>query len=184
MIAKRAMGQCSETCHAYMASPERVGMNGHSADCPALYPLQPQPGEQKDALTRLVVHIRLRDPDCVDFEALDLISEAREEHKTVIVERDGADERARMLLDAKNAIVGVFEQKVAGLEHDLAKTMDTLLATQKRMGEGRQTNLDEGREQGHMDAFLWLRAHHKGILAPTAEDMRVDLAQMMGTEPL
>lgn len=212
MTTKRTMGQC--TCRKYL--PHQT-LEGHAPDCPALYPLQRQPGDEKDALTRLVAHIQGVYANTWQDEALDLVLAVRADIATGLravsdarlataqseeraarleaerdracdaleqrrIERDGANERARMLLDAKNDIADDLRQKVSALEHELAKTMDTLLDTQRGMGEARQQNLDEGREQGHLDAFLWLRAHHKGILAPTADGMRAALAEMMDSE--
>lgn len=158
MTTPRTMGQCHGTARGcFYGAP-------HTPDCPTLYPPQRQPGDEKDALTRLVAHIRLgawNATEAFTDAALALISEAREAHKSALLE------------------VGAL---IGALESEKARFRDALLATQKRMGEVRQRAMDEGREQGHLDAFLWLRAHHNGILAPTAEDMRVAITEMMDAE--
>lgn len=75
---KRAMGQC--TCvEAYQRA------NTHRPGCPAIYPRQPAPGDEPDALMRLVRHVRGGLDFCDKNEAtwasaaLDLISEVRTE---------------------------------------------------------------------------------------------------------
>jgi hypothetical protein len=70
MTTKRAHGPC--TCQRWHPNA------GHEADCPSLYPSQKEP----DALTRLVRLIRESDAHPTDLsEAMDLISEAREEQR-------------------------------------------------------------------------------------------------------
>lgn len=207
-LTKRTMGQCSEECIRHRYASAMNGACGHLASCPALYPLQRQPGDEKDALAKLAAHVRTAwdlgrsstmrlSAEEWESAALDLISETREDLKRACteedrlrtdavslrreltkakadisclrVEKDGANERARMLLDAKNDIADDLRQKVAALEHDLAKTMDALLDTQKGMGEVRQQAMQEGREQGHLDAVLWLREF--GHRQPTSDDL-------------
>ena len=82
MTTKRTHGPC--TCQQWHPNA------GHEADCPALYSAQQEP----DALTRLVRLIRESDAHPTDIaEAMDLISEAREEKKkSVEIERKRADE--------------------------------------------------------------------------------------------
>lgn len=137
MTAKRAMGQCHGAARGCVADANGGGW--HTADCPALYPLQPQPGDTKDALTRLVAHVRTADDDAGDVwlsEALDLISEAREEHRRTLASaveavHIGKDTLAR--LDALNT------------DHERVK--DALRLCQAKMGEVRQAALREAREE-------------------------------------
>lgn len=79
---RRTMGQC--TCQGGNMTHLRV----HTSDCPALYPLQRQPGDERDALTRLTALCRKAweigrndagriSADDFEAQALDLISEAR-----------------------------------------------------------------------------------------------------------
>jgi hypothetical protein len=87
--AKRTMGQCSEECQRYSVAPIcGTALPGHLSTCPAIYPLQRQPGDETDALTRLTAHLREEFGDgdreqtssenSALYVALDLISEARD----------------------------------------------------------------------------------------------------------
>lgn len=147
--AKRAMGQCSEECLSSRHASLRIDGGGHIATCPALYPLQRQPGDEKDALTRLTALLRdvPEDPGSARVAAaLDLISEARGEQKqTANAARAYAKEAAS------------------------AKTLVTTLTSHQ--SEVRQQALKEGREQGHMDALQWMRQNHG---QPTVSDTMAD----------
>jgi len=130
----------------------------------------------------------------LETEALDLISEAREEQRTKVAAATAeatafAEAHTTSAMADFSAISRALarseplpECRSAGgivIVEDLSKVKADLLTTQQRMGEARQQALDEGRVQGHLDASLWLGAHNKGILRPTAEDMRCALAEMM-----
>lgn len=164
MTTKRTMGQCM--CGGGL-------ITNHSPDCPALYPLQRQPGDEKDALTRLVAVVRQmaeeqlqRRSDALAEQALDLISEAREEHTRA---RDSADSdfaglskaisSAQPLPECNSAGGIVIRNEIESLRFDLAKATDALLTTQKRMGEVRQDAIKLGRSTGHDEAISWLREH-------------------------
>lgn len=182
---KRTMGQC--LCH-----PDEMGIRAHVPDCPALYPLQRQPGDEKDALTRLTAWCRTardtENPDGWEYGALDLISEAR------------AEQRANLASVTQMPSVPVTNggARIAELEHELAraKALVATLAAERdaalagmtkassvaktltlQQSEVRQRFLAEGRAQGHTDASNWLRS--ADVLRTTANDMAEALAALM-----
>jgi hypothetical protein len=89
---KRTTGQCSEACAAFRSAQQTspVPLPGHLAGCPALYPLQPQPGDEPDTLTKAIRTVRslhsFANHDRADSlleEAINLISEAASERKAL-----------------------------------------------------------------------------------------------------
>lgn len=98
---KRTTGQCHGTAHGCEYTEAGVL---HTGSCPALYPLQPQPGDEPDTLTKLARTVRAvgmlssdgRIEELVEH-ALALISEATEERKALEVL---AERRKQERLDA------------------------------------------------------------------------------------
>lgn len=84
---KRATGECN--CGKVAQEMALLGCPaGHLPDCPSFYPLQPQPGDEPDALTRLTREVRalgeMIGSGGVDV-LLALISEAREEQRKSVI---------------------------------------------------------------------------------------------------
>lgn len=152
MTTKRTMGQCQ--CNPARAMEDK-GL--HYSYCPALYPLQPQPGDEKDALTRLVAHVRNLEgvvPNGHDTAlSLDLISEAREEQNRA---RDSADTdfsglsraiaRNEPLPTCNSAGGIVIAAELYRLHAELNKATSDLRLCQAKMGEARQQAQREARD--------------------------------------
>lgn len=83
---KRTTGKCN--CY-----PPPAGGFKHDANCPSLYPLQPQPGDEPDTLTRLARLVRTRrgmSGDAFEHATLDLIARARAGQTALKQARDDA----------------------------------------------------------------------------------------------
>lgn len=109
---KRTHGQC--TCYPL------AGEGKHLPDCPALYPLQPQPGDEPSALTHLTK--LTRDDTCLGWglsamqqeQALALISEAAEERKALEAAHRAAEARFDACDKERVAALGQVEELKAG----------------------------------------------------------------------
>lgn len=158
-----------------MAAPERAGLRGHLAACSALYPLQRQPGDEKDALTRLTARIRAApldagvDGGAWEASALDLIHEAREEHRTADAQRAREWQQERTGRTALGERVLDLEQQRDTLAADLAKAKEMVRTLTLQQSEVRQRFLLEGRSAGHDEAVQWCR--ERGMRQDTVSDL-------------
>lgn len=168
MTTKRTMGQCM--C---LAGNPPFSAGPHLPDCPALYPLQRQPGDEKDALTRLVAHIRkAHGVDEWTAVALDLISEAREEQTRLRQERfDALNARTT---EGLSAAEWQLRTGKAERERDQARTSEAVW--RKRLEAAAEELADVGAgECGRLDIVTRVR-----MLKAQLAALSVDMAKVVG----
>lgn len=147
---KRTIGQCRCAYERYPDNPMADPLTTHRPDCPTLYPLQRQPGDEKDALTRLTAHVRSfaqradliapshGDAQTFEHAALDLISEAREEHKAADAQRASEWQQERTGRNALGERVLDLEQQRDTFAADLAKAKEMVRTLTLQQTEVRQ----------------------------------------------
>lgn len=151
---KRTTGQCMGLIRG--CSIDSMGLWTHVSDCPALSPLQPQPGDEPDTLTKLTRLVRTFPELCSPTTRME------EAEQALAIISEAAEERALLkeTMDLVAQDLARFVTKVVELEAKLAAQQETINALSNKATAA----LRMGQQQGRVElATELLEANSRGL---------------------